>query len=473
MMIMKTFILLFGLLFGSIFSFAQTVQQRLNNATQILLKDAQMKHATMSLYVVETSTGKVVYNLNEQVGLAPASTQKLFTSVAAFELLGKDYKYKTEIGYDGTLGNEVLDGNFYIIGYGDPTFGSFRFACTKTGKLKQEVTKAISNAGIRSVKGNIILDDSKFSYQPLPGGWIWDDIGNYYGAGTWALNWNENQYDLVLKPGKNEDDTVQIVDTSMNLNVSSFINLLKTGKPGSGDNGYIYLPPYSMNAFVTGTEPAGDSRVTISGALPDPSFQIKMFLQNIFEENKINCTGNMIVMNEYNTKTNKSLHPEKLVTTLYSPTLDSINYWFLQKSVNLYGEALIKTMAYEKTGFGSTEKGVDILKDFWSEHGIERSAINIADGSGLSPQNRVTTDALVKVLQFAKTRSWYNSFYNALPVYNSMKMKSGTIGGGKAFAGYHTSKNGTTYTFAIIINNFDEDAGNIVQKMYKVLDELN
>ncbi|MEP7319211.1 MAG: D-alanyl-D-alanine carboxypeptidase, partial [Panacibacter sp.] len=63
-------------------------------------------------------------------------------------------------------------------------------------------------------------------------------------------------------------------------------------------------------------------------------------------------------------------------------------------------------------------------------------------------------------------------FYNALPLYNGMKMKSGTIGGAKAYAGYHTSKSGTEYTFAIIINNYDSDAGSIVPKMFKVLDEL-
>jgi len=473
MMIMKTFCLLIGLLFVSIFSFTQTVQQRLNNAVQILLEDEQMKHAIMSLYVVETNSGKVVYNFNEQTGLTPASTQKLFTSVAAFELLGNDYRFKTESGYDGEIKNGVVDGNFYIVGYGDPTFGSFRYASANAEEIKKKLSGAINAAGIKAVKGNIVLDNSKFSYQPLPGGWIWDDIGNYYGAGTWALNWNENQYDLVLKPGKNEGDAVNILDTSMILHSSSFINLLKTGKPGSGDNGYIYLPPYSTNAFVRGTEPAGETVVTISGAIPDPAYQIKNLLQNIFEENNIKCSGTIMTLDEYtNRNNNNPLHTKKLITTMYSPALDSINYWFLQKSINLYGEALIKTIAYEKTGFGSTEKGVEFLKEFWAQHGIEKSAINIIDGSGLSPQNRVTTDALVKVLQYARTRPWNNSFYNALPGYNNMKMKSGTISGAKAFAGYHTAKNGTAYTFAIIINNFDETSGNIVQKMYKVLDEL-
>jgi D-alanyl-D-alanine carboxypeptidase/D-alanyl-D-alanine-endopeptidase (penicillin-binding protein 4) len=80
--------------------------------------------------------------------------------------------------------------------------------------------------------------------------------------------------------------------------------------------------------------------------------------------------------------------------------------------------------------------------------------LRIIDGSGLSPQNRVTVDALVKVLQYAKSRPWFNYYYDALPVYNQMKLKSGTIGGAKSFAGYHTAKDGTAYTVAIIINNY-------------------
>lgn len=53
-----------------------------------------------------------------------------------------------------------------------------------------------------------------------------------------------------------------------------------------------------------------------------------------------------------------------------------------------------------------------------------------------------------------------------------MKLKSGTIGGTKSFAGYHTSKEGVTYTVAIIINNYDGSAGEIVKKMFRILDEL-
>jgi len=450
----------------ALLSFPQNVQQRLTNAVELLLKDVQMKHATMSLYVVETKTGKVIYHLNEQTGLAAASTQKIFTSVAAFDLLGKDYRYTTELGYDGTVENSILKGNLYIVGYGDPTLGSWRYHQTKRDSILNRIYLSVKNAGIKKIEGNLIFDNSKFSYQPLPGGWIWDDIGNYYGAGTWAINWNENQYDLLLKPGNKEGDDVEVTGTKPALENCTLTNLLKTGKAGSGDNGYIYMPPYSSNAFVTGTVPAGEKQFVLSGALANPSYQMCKELEQKFTENKIEITGG------FKNAGSGTDSYKTLLTTIASPPLDSISYWFLQKSINLYGEALLKTIAYEKAGYGYTDSGVKILRDFWSKKGIEKPAINIADGSGLSPQNRVTTDALVKVLQYAKTLDWFSSFYNALPTYNGMKMKSGTIGGAKAYTGYQTSKSGTEYTFAIIINNYDSDAGSIVPKIFKILDEL-
>jgi D-alanyl-D-alanine carboxypeptidase/D-alanyl-D-alanine-endopeptidase (penicillin-binding protein 4) len=465
---MKTYSLITVLLLTSLLSAAQTVTQRLDKAVKLLQQDSQMKHAMMSLYVVETATGKPVYALNEQLGLAPASTQKLFTSVAAFELLGKDFRYKTEVGYDGSIDAGVLHGNIYIVGCGDPTFGSWRYAQTQRDSILNYISSALNKAGIKKIDGDLLIDDSKFDYQPLPGGWIWDDIGNYYGAGTWGINWNENQYDLQLRPGTKEGDDVAITGTNPSLYDVEITDNLKSGKPGSGDNGYIYLAPYTDKGFVEGTVPAGEKSFTLSGSMPYPALQFGKELETFLVKQNMIDEGHLKIANDF---TNSKV-PSSNQLALYSPTLDSINYWFLQKSINLYGEALIKTLAYRSDSIASTEKGVELLRDFWSKNGIEKSAINIVDGSGLSPQNRVTTNALVTVLQFAKDKSWYSSFYNALPMYNGMHMKSGTIGGAKAYAGYHTSKTGVKYTFAIIINNYDSEAGSIVPKMFKVLDEL-
>jgi D-alanyl-D-alanine carboxypeptidase/D-alanyl-D-alanine-endopeptidase (penicillin-binding protein 4) len=158
--------------------------------------------------------------------------------------------------------------------------------------------------------------------------------------------------------------------------------------------------------------------------------------------------------------------------TINSPPLDSLIYWFNRKSINLYGEAFVKTLAYKTKGIGATETGVEIIKDFWQKEGIPKSELNIVDGSGLSPLNRVTTHAQVKVLQHAKKQAWFPGFYAALPVFNGMKIKSGTISGVKGFCGYHRAKDDKEYIFSFLINNYNGASATMVQKMYKVLDTL-
>jgi D-alanyl-D-alanine carboxypeptidase/D-alanyl-D-alanine-endopeptidase (penicillin-binding protein 4) len=98
--------------------------------------------------------------------------------------------------------------------------------------------------------------------------------------------------------------------------------------------------------------------------------------------------------------------------------------------------------------------------------------LNIYDGSGLSPLNRVTTHAQVEILKYAKTKDWFPYFLQALPEYNGMTMKSGTISDVKGFCGYHKAKDGKEYIFSFLVNNYSGKTSPLVQKMFKVLDEL-
>ncbi|HYJ38759.1 MAG TPA: D-alanyl-D-alanine carboxypeptidase, partial [Chitinophagaceae bacterium] len=306
-----------------------------------------------------------------------------------------------------------------------------------------------------------------WSNQTIPDGWIWQDIGNYYGAGASGINWRENQYDLILRSGKNIGDLVEIVNTRPTLVNVKLSSEVITAAKGSGDNAYIYLAPYGDYGVVRGTIPADEKNFTISGSFPNPGIQLISTLKKELEKNDIKVFAEIDT-----TELRQYIEKPNIFASVYSPPLDSINYWFLRRSINLYGEALVKTISHIKTGIGSTEKGIELVKDFWVEKGIDKGAINIIDGSGLSPQNRVTTNALVQVLRFAKTRPWYNSFYTSLPTYNGMKMKSGSIGGSRSFAGYHTSKDGHEYIFAIIVNNYDGSSNSIVRKMHALLDNL-
>jgi len=473
---MKTFYLLISLLAASV-SFGQTVSSRLEAAIKNIETDAQFKHAILSLYVVDSKTGKVIVDKNAQIGLAPASCQKVITSASAFEMLGKEYRYKTELRYFGSLKDSGLTGNLYLAGYGDPTLGSWRYSNTGEQVLMKRWLNVLQQKNIHSI-GNLIVDTRRFSAQFIPGGWSWEDIGNYYGAGAGALNWRENQFDLILKAGDEVGKNVEITGIKLDNYAMPFSTELTTGKKGSGDNAYIYLPSDGEYALVKGTIPLGEKNFKISGAIINPSF----FLWKEFRRN-LDAAGITYKKTEekylvpkdklagYSTARVDTLH-NYILDQYLSPPLDSINYWFLKKSINLYGEAFVKTIAYEKTNFGSTDTGVAIIKNFWSNKGIEPSSINIIDGSGLSPANRVTTNALVTVMQYAKQQKWFASFYNALPEMNGVKMKDGYITGVRSYTGYIKSKTGEEYTFSFIVNNFDGSAGTVREKMWKVLDIL-
>lgn len=462
---MKKVYWLIGFLFYSFGITGQTVQERLSTVTQRLLADPQMKHAILGLSVIKTATGQKIFEINPQTGLAPASCQKTITSAAALELLGPAYRYQTKLAYDGLISKNILKGNIYLLGSGDPSLGSWRFDSTKEDRVLNGWIQAIKQKGIQKIEGALIGYNGTWEPKTLPGGWIWDDIGNYYGAGSAALNWRENQYDLILQSGTAIGEKVKIINTKPKLHQVLLESQLVAAAKGTGDNAYIYLPPSSKQGFVRGTIPVGEKSFTISGSFPDPSLQLIATLTEKLDSIKIQPRL-------YNILSARQVPVNKILHIHYSPSLDSLNYWFMKRSINLYGEALIKTIAFEQTGFGSAEKGLDLVKQFWKEKGIEPAAMHLLDGSGLSPQNRVTTDALVKVLQYASTRPWFPFYYDALPVFNQMKLKSGTIGGVKSFAGYHTAKDGTAYTIAVIINNYGGSAGEIVKKIYLVLDEL-
>jgi len=462
---MKTAYGLIGLLVCSFSLAAQPVQDRLARAVEKLQADAQMKHALLGLCVVNATTGEKVFEVNAQTGLAPASCQKIITSAAALELLGPAYRYETVLGYTGRITRNKLHGDLYLQGSGDPSLGSWRYEPTKEDRQLQQVLTLLQQKDIRKMEGELIGLAGKWEQETLPGGWIWDDIGNYYGAGSAALNWHENQYDLVLRSGSAIGDTVAVVDARpAPVGVSLQSQALAAAK-GTGDNAYIYLPPFASQGFVRGTIPVEEKAFVIAGSFPDPAMQLLSTVNDFLGRSGITPAS-------YRVSYGKTIPGGQELGKIYSPPLDSLNYWFMRKSINLYGEAFLKTIAFESTGKGSTDKGVELVKKFWKERGIEASALRIIDGSGLSPQNRVTADALVDVLQYARGRSWFPAFYEALPLFNQMKLKSGTIGGAKSFAGYHTAKDGTTYTVAIIVNNYDGSAGEMVRKMFLVLDEL-
>lgn len=452
-------------------SFAQTISARLAEAFASFETDTQLKNAIASLYVIDATTGEVLFDKNAAIGLAPASTQKVITSATAYELLGKDFRYKTQFGYYGFIKSGEASGGLYIKPGGDPTLGSWRWKSTSEDAVLARVVTALLKTRIKTY-GSFIVDANGWEGETIPGGWIWDDIGNYYGAGAEALNWRENQYDLILKSGIAIGDPVTIVGTKPQLYSYNIVSNATAAAKGTGDNSYIYFPLTSSTAVVRGTIPVNEERFTISGAMPSARTQFVATLTDSLSRKGIRKEAATQPLDSFS----KSNMRDRItvVHTEVSPPLDSISYWFLKRSINLYGEALAKTFAWKAGKTATTENGISIIRKFWSDKniGIDATELHIEDGSGLSPLNRVTTHAQVTILQYAKKQPWFESYFNGFPEFNGMKLKSGTISGVKSFCGYHTSKAGNSYIVSFIVNNYNGYSAALVQKMYKVLDVL-
>ncbi|GAB3812070.1 D-alanyl-D-alanine carboxypeptidase/D-alanyl-D-alanine endopeptidase [Pontibacter rugosus] len=458
----KAFLLLL-LVLVQFAALSQAVPDKLNAAFQAFQNDPQLRHAIASLYVVDAKTGQVVFDKNGMIGLAPASTLKVITSVSAYELLGDGYTYQTKMAYQKTNDGALL----LLLPGGDPTFGSWRWKSTTEEVALQDAALAIRNLGIKTIK-KVRVDNSGWNEETVPDGWIWQDVGNYYGAGPSKLNWRENQYDVILKSGSQLGSAVSIVKTVPALYGYTLRSELSAASAGTGDNAFIYFPLNAQSAVIRGTIPVNENSFKISGALPSPAHQFAGSLSDALQRMGVQSPKSITVREQ----SKSELGSFTTFHTITSPPLDSIVYWFNRKSINLYGEALLKTMAFKHSGSGSTDKGVALLQNYWSKRGVPETELSIVDGSGLSPLNRVTTHAQVSILQHARKQPWFDGFYTSLPVYNGIKMKSGTIRGVKGYTGYHTGKDGKTYTFSFLVNNYNGSSSALVKKMYKVLDEL-
>lgn len=441
--------------------FAQNIAQKLDNATKNLMNSPTAISSNLSFYVADES-GNLIYEFNGNKGLSTASTQKIFTAAAALETLGNNYTYTTTSSYSGKISDGILNGNLYISSNGDPTLGSWRYEGYKPDNFKQKFLEAVKKSGIKKISGNLIIDDSYFDHQTIPGGWPWDDLGNYYGAGVWGINWRENQFDINI-------NGTDFKSFSYPLEGVKWLNDLTAA--GNSDQSLIFTAPHSDVALINGSLPAGKV-TTVSGSVPNPPLQLGAEAVKWLWESGIEVSGKIITSSQLEIEGKKMevVPQNNIILTYKSPTLDKIVYWFLRKSVNLYGETLVKTLGKEKKANPSFRSGISFLKEFWKSKGINSNMINFADGSGLSPQNYVSAKAEVQALMYAKKQPWFEAYYEGFPTQdNGMKMKSGTMRDTKSYAGYHTSKDGKKYVYSIIINNFPGSGSAELQKILNVL----
>lgn len=451
---------------------AQTIKNKIEQSFNTFLAQPALKNGIATLVVTDTENGKVIYEKNSQIGLPTASTLKVITSTTALDLFGPDYTYKTQMYYTGSIDSlGTLHGDIVIKGVGDPTLGSHRFEQTKEDVILNKWKNAIRTAGIDSIAGRIIADDSFYHGNDVPGGWIWSDMGNYYGAAVSGLNWRENKTGVNFN-ASTVNQKAPIANITSDISYLQIINNVKTGNKGTGDNVYAYSAPYSEKIIIKGTYGIDLSK-TIEISIPDPAYDLAFQLQNYLAQDSI-FVGSGITTGQRMMDDGEKIPKKTTDLDLHiSPKMSEIVYWFNQKSINLYGESLLKLIGYISGGKTTTAESTNYIQKYWLQKlQIPSNELDLIDGSGLSPQNNITSSAMTKIMQYAVSRNWHPIFLKSLPTYNQMTMKSGTIGGTLGYTGYHQAKDGKKYTFTIIVYNYKTSASNMRQSIFQVLDNL-
>lgn len=466
----------------------QSRNSPLKNALSDFSKDEALNNSSWGFYAVDTRTGKTIISHNPDLALIPASTQKVVTTLTALSMLGSDYQFETLLQYDGNIEKGSLKGNLYIKGLGDPMLGAKMADDTLALDLIfAKWLREIKATGITTIEGNIIADGSWFDDQLIPPKWMWEDMGNYYGAGAHALSVHENLYSVFFQPGNREGTPATVANTDPAVPGMTFHNDVTTGPRGSGDKVYIYGSPYSNQRWLTGTVPLGENNFEVKGSLPDPGYFLAATFANFLQQNNIALKGSAYT--HRNTPANENKDTRVIISRHQSPRLEVIAARTNFNSVNTYAENFIKTLGRVFKDEGTFSAGSEVITEFWEEKGLDTRGLRIHDGSGLSPYNNITVRQLTGMLVFAaQDEALYNSLIKGFPVAGRsgslagmftgtssqgvLSAKSGFLGNVRAYTGYTRSQEGHVIAFTIIVNNYSGTPIQMRRKMEKVMDAL-
>jgi serine-type D-Ala-D-Ala carboxypeptidase/endopeptidase (penicillin-binding protein 4) len=451
------------------------------NQIEKFLSDSSMIHSSVSLVIADAGTGSIIFQYNPDKSLIQASILKLITSAVALEKFGKDYTFKTSIGYSGKIRKRTgsLEGNLIIKGGGDPTLGSENFPEFYNGFIDKWI-KDIKALGIKNITGRIIADDSYYDYQPVPGGWNWEDIGNYYGAGAYGLSVFDNILQIHFKTSAK--GSLPVITRILPVNSGiEYENFLTTS--GTDDNGYIFSVPYGNKGWIAGTIPENKEDFILKGSIPDPPLFLAKTLHQKLRDAGIKIEGKPLTTR---LMADDKAEGFKVVSETISPPLSAIIKVLNQKSVNLYAEHLLKELGKVFRNSGSTTAGIEVVKEFLDDSGIKTEGIFMEDGSGLSSRDAVNSAAMVRFLYYMKKNGrFFDEYLKSLPepgnegtlknyfkdpVFKSrLWAKSGSMARVRSYAGYVKTISGKEMIFCIIINNFNGSSRNVVSGIEEII----
>ena len=431
--------------------------------------------------MVQDAQGETVAAFNENQRLTPASNAKLITTGCALHALGPEYRFRTGLGYSGSIQDGTLEGDLYILGGGDPTIGAKDSLALRPEGLFWKWKTLLRKAGIERIHGRIIGDGGAYEGHLEHASWSYDDLGTYYGTGMNGLCFYQNAIDYAVAAGETEGAPVRFVQTYPETPWMHTANYGITGPAGSGNTLYLYttdLAPYAelRGSYALDRKPKTEHFANKYGALTCAYYFWKNLKETGWEVTGTYAQtdrGGRISGPDF-VPMEKAANPREMGHT-ESPALRDIVRITNFNSDNFYAEACLRAMGEATSGNACYDSCMVAIHDVLDGLGMPLEDIRLADGSGLSRMNYVSARWLTDYLHQMRQSPAFDAFLASLPAPGQgtlnfisvksgerIRMKSGSMDGVLCYSGYILDGEGNpSLSFSILTNNAKAQAREI------------
>lgn len=432
------------------------------------LESDALRHASVGLDVAflhPDGTAEILYSYRPHCMLTPASTMKLVTTAAALQICGGGAVVKTEVGITGKVDAAAgcLEGDIILRGHGDATLASV-YDTRPATVFADSIISVLKRMGVKRVAGRVIGDGSLLADPAVSPGWTWEDLGNYYAAGLFGLNYAANTYSVILdtsRPGR-QPQVVAIEPFVAGLTVENRLSPF----PCAFDSAYLYGIPRCGRRILEGAVPHSARTFSVKGDIPDPPLFAAQEVTAALH--KAGIAVREAPASDGTLFRAGSALPStvRVIYTHSSAPLRTIAFHTNVRSQNLLAEMLLRQIALRR-GDNAQTAALQAVAAYWNDCGLDVSGLQMYDGCGLSPYDRLTARFLTGLLAASRADE---DFWASLPVAGrsgtvrnflsdtrlagKARLKTGTTKQVLAYSGYVEGTDGRTYLFTLIINNY-------------------
>lgn len=414
----------------------------------------------LGVHIVELESGRQVAAHEPSRPRIPASNQKLLTTAAVLHHLGPGYLFETPFVMRGEVVDGRLRGDLGVAGRGDPNISGRLHEGDGTREFRRWAA-ALRGRGVRRVEGDLYLSHGFFDDRLLHPDWPRDQLHRWYEAPVEALSFRDNTF-LTRVWGARRAGEPAVVDVVPEIPLLNVSNGVMTSSSQRRHFVRIGRPAAKEGVVVTGFFYSEASPIDVPVAVRDPVIYFGTVLRRVLNENGVWFDGELRPVERLPGRwTLLSTHESDLLTTIEVTN---------KRSQNFYAESLFKLLGAELCGDGSWEGGRRVVEAFAVDHlGWDPETFVVADGSGMSRENRLSPRQLTTLLRRMHEHRWSREFKRSLaysgedggslherldepPYVGNVAAKTGTLSGVSTLSGYVKARSGTLYAFSILGN---------------------